>query len=140
MPFGKHKGTKISELPTDYMEWAVGDNGLDPEKSDKWIAAMQRQLEIRKGAAAKGRPVESEPTHPLGGKEMLDNLVCAYDYLSHALGRLGYPTSEPHFIEPIQRMAVTVGIRAFDEGVNLRAAVGKTLSDMHKADDGDLPF
>lgn len=30
MPFGKHKGTKISDLPADYCEWLLKQADLDP--------------------------------------------------------------------------------------------------------------
>lgn len=31
MPFGKHKGIQISNIPTDYMEWLLQQNDIDPD-------------------------------------------------------------------------------------------------------------
>lgn len=30
MPFGKHKGAKIADLPRDYVQWMLGQKDLDP--------------------------------------------------------------------------------------------------------------
>jgi len=32
MPFGKHKGKKLSEIPVEYMDWLIGQDWL------KWFA------------------------------------------------------------------------------------------------------
>ena len=31
MPFGKHKGKPVSEVPADYLDWAIATNRLDAE-------------------------------------------------------------------------------------------------------------
>ena len=41
MPFGKHKGLHMSEVPSDYKEWLLGQNDVDPYlrtalKRKKW--------------------------------------------------------------------------------------------------------
>ncbi len=30
MPFGKHKGTAIADLPDDYCDWLLKQNDMDP--------------------------------------------------------------------------------------------------------------
>lgn len=49
IPFGKHKGEKLEDLPDDYLEWLV-DN-LEPEKYNnaKVIEECQNQLSMRQG-------------------------------------------------------------------------------------------
>jgi hypothetical protein len=41
MPFGKHKGYPLSDIPTDYLRWAVGPKGLDDDGS-----GLYKSLEI----------------------------------------------------------------------------------------------
>lgn len=42
MPFGKHKGTSITEIPISYLQWAV--KNLD---SPELVAALEKELEMR---------------------------------------------------------------------------------------------
>jgi len=44
MPFGKHKGEKIEDIPYDYLEWAVGNlfegevlDALKAEYDRRWM-------------------------------------------------------------------------------------------------------
>ena len=30
MPFGKHKGVAITDLPVDYQEWVLRQDSMDP--------------------------------------------------------------------------------------------------------------
>jgi putative quorum-sensing-regulated virulence factor len=46
MPFGKYKGEKIEDLPTDYIEWCLSEiESLSPSLQ----AEMEAQLEARQG-------------------------------------------------------------------------------------------
>ena len=31
MPFGKHRGKKLSEVPKDYIKWLMGQDNLDSD-------------------------------------------------------------------------------------------------------------
>jgi hypothetical protein len=42
MPFGKHKGTPLSELPIDYIWWLNGKDIRDPLRS-----ALDAEIERR---------------------------------------------------------------------------------------------
>lgn len=46
MPFGKHKGEAISDLPDRYLSWCI-----DELKAADIVAAMKREVERRRGAA-----------------------------------------------------------------------------------------
>ena len=43
MPFGKYKGQKISQIPSDYLEWAMG------VAYDDLLAAIKQELNLRNG-------------------------------------------------------------------------------------------
>ena len=46
MPFGKHRGEKISDLPSDYIEWCLENlENIRPDLQKE----MENQLELRKG-------------------------------------------------------------------------------------------
>jgi uncharacterized protein (DUF3820 family) len=54
MPFGKHKGEKLEDVPTDYLEWALENCDLRPTLQ----AEMEAQLALKRGegvARQKGR-------------------------------------------------------------------------------------
>ena len=36
MPFGKHKGELIGDIPTDYLRWLFEKADLDP-KLEEWV-------------------------------------------------------------------------------------------------------
>ena len=43
MPFGKYKGDRLCELPSDYIEWLMGWNGLrEPLRTE-----LRRELAFR---------------------------------------------------------------------------------------------
>ena len=44
LTFGKHRGTKWNDVPTDYLDWMANKAELEPD----WKAAAQRELEARK--------------------------------------------------------------------------------------------
>ncbi len=51
MPFGKHQGTPLKELPSHYVRWLAGSGALDKEEN----AALKRQFQklgLLTGAAA----------------------------------------------------------------------------------------
>ena len=41
MPFGKHKGTPVTNLPIDYLDWVLG--WMDSEDSD-WMSHSRTRL------------------------------------------------------------------------------------------------
>ncbi len=127
MKFGKHKGTPISELPLDYLEWAVGDSGFDREKSGKWVDAFEREIKRRSGNGDEPDP------EGLGGKAILDNLICAFAYIEQSLNRLGFDTSSPDALLAIQKLATSASIAATDRGLDLRAAVGREIATRGKS-------
>ena len=45
MPWGKHKGEKVEDLPTDYLEWCLSNI----EGNDALLREMQNQLDMRAG-------------------------------------------------------------------------------------------
>ena len=56
MPFGKHKGENIEDLPVDYMEWFCSSYEIHPNSSwahkntiKKLIEAMEEQLRAKRG-------------------------------------------------------------------------------------------
>jgi hypothetical protein len=51
MPFGKHKGTKISELPDDYLQWLLSLDLREPLKS-----AVENEYQERECADNDGVP------------------------------------------------------------------------------------
>lgn len=44
MPFGKHKGERIDEIPSDYLRWLLDNANLDDE-----IAAHVAEVLRRRG-------------------------------------------------------------------------------------------
>jgi exodeoxyribonuclease X len=45
MPFGKHKGEPLEDIPTDYLNWALAEATL----SDDLVEEMEAQLAMRRG-------------------------------------------------------------------------------------------
>lgn len=45
--FGKHKGTALEDLPTDYMEWCL--ENLDDQRNAALLEEMQNQRTLRRG-------------------------------------------------------------------------------------------
>ena len=39
MPFGKYKGTLISEVPIDYKKWLLNQDNIDPYLKDAFLNA-----------------------------------------------------------------------------------------------------
>lgn len=46
MPFGKHRGEAIEDIPTEYIEWALENADI---RSASVREEMQNQLELRAG-------------------------------------------------------------------------------------------
>ena len=59
MPFGKHKGELLDNVPTDYIVWALGnmDNLREPLKEE-----MDNQLAMREGKGVVRQEVKREGT------------------------------------------------------------------------------
>lgn len=56
MPFGKHKGTPLEDLPTDYIEWVLRElKDLRSDLRDE----LENQLEMRAGRGV-ARPAEGK--------------------------------------------------------------------------------
>ena len=49
MPWGKHKGMKICDLPTNYINWWLENTNPNTEFAKKIILEMENQLRLRKG-------------------------------------------------------------------------------------------
>tara|TARA_R100001530_G_scaffold3566_4_gene5203 strand:- start:2661 stop:3287 length:627 start_codon:yes stop_codon:yes gene_type:complete len=47
MPGGKHKGVKITEVPTDYMVWCLQNNKFNDDVKPKALAEMKRRNDAK---------------------------------------------------------------------------------------------
>jgi hypothetical protein len=47
MPYGKHKGEKLADIPFEYLNWAVNPGGIDPERSPRVYAALKAEYDRR---------------------------------------------------------------------------------------------
>jgi uncharacterized protein (DUF3820 family) len=45
MPFGKHRGEEVEDLPSDYLTWCLENI----KGNEQLIAEMQSQLDAREG-------------------------------------------------------------------------------------------
>ncbi len=64
MPFGKHRGTPLSEIPTDYLRWLVSID-LRP-----WLrAAVLDELNLRAASRSRGSS-NTEEQRPLLGLDV----------------------------------------------------------------------
>ena len=57
MPFGKYKGEAIEDLPTDYIEWLLGNV---ERLSSSVQRELENQLELRQGHGVVRRREETE--------------------------------------------------------------------------------
>ena len=83
MPFGKHKGTPIDEVPLDYLEWALG-GGMDrlrPETKEAFVASINRRKKpaVSNPDAAEGPSVDHELACPGCGQMLRLTLTAAAD-------------------------------------------------------------
>lgn len=64
MPFGKHKGEKVEDVPTDYLEWL--EETLEPGKynNDAFLVEIRKQLAVRQGEGIDRTPVEPVVEEP----------------------------------------------------------------------------
>jgi hypothetical protein len=46
MPFGKHKGKRLREVPRDYLEWLRAADGIAPELRDAIEVRLQEDAAI----------------------------------------------------------------------------------------------
>jgi hypothetical protein len=53
-PFGKHKGTRVEDVPTDYLEWALRETDIADRYPD---VAEEADAQIRM-RAGEGRAVK----------------------------------------------------------------------------------
>lgn len=67
MPWGKHMGEEIGDLPTDYLEWVLGNTNIAP----LYIEEMETELELRsdRGARIKKKDLEDKADRWLEGFE-----------------------------------------------------------------------
>ncbi len=47
MPFGKHKGERLEDVPSDYLQWALEE--WDWKDRQSLMEEMQAQLAMRRG-------------------------------------------------------------------------------------------
>lgn len=47
MPFGKYKGERLSDIPTDYIEWVLSE--FDYERNASLMTELANQLTLRRG-------------------------------------------------------------------------------------------
>lgn len=57
MPFGKHKGEDIDDIPDDYLQWVLDNCDIESE-------TLLHAIEIRMGLRAKSGPTRSPPPPP----------------------------------------------------------------------------
>ena len=59
MPFGKHKGELLENLPTDYIQWLLGnlEDLREPLNTE-----LQNQLDLRSGKGVRRQEVKKEGT------------------------------------------------------------------------------
>jgi uncharacterized protein (DUF3820 family) len=62
MPFGKHKGEDLEDIPTSYLQW-VAEN---VEGREALITEVELQLTMREGA---GAPRQAEDFNPGNSQE-----------------------------------------------------------------------
>jgi hypothetical protein len=51
MPFGKYKGERIENIPTDYLEWALGEWNWEDRRI--LYEEFANQLALRRGEGVK---------------------------------------------------------------------------------------
>jgi uncharacterized protein (DUF3820 family) len=52
MPYGKHKGEKICDVPTSYLQWAIREWS---DCADELREEMENQIELRAGRGVQRR-------------------------------------------------------------------------------------
>lgn len=60
MPFGKHRGVKLRQLPSDYRTWLLGQDKLSHPGLEAWrkktLAARSSQVETQIAEQTEGDP------------------------------------------------------------------------------------
>ena len=168
--FGKHKGERLRDIPTGYLEW-YRDNG----EFDDWVDAAFEELKHRKKATderpadrAEPEPQEPEAEEPeaeepdtsISGKRYLDSIIIAFEYTLLALTDLGHAPAPDAaaiergawvqaLVEASQKIAVTAAIQADKMGLDLEAELRPLVSEKWakknpkpkvKGQDADMPF
>ena len=60
MPFGKHKGSSIAELPSSYLDWLMGQDWFVEQKRNfVLVEVILKELETRKRSGYEP-PLEEE--------------------------------------------------------------------------------
>lgn len=69
MPFGKHKGEFLQDIPTDYLAWL--SETLEPGKynNDAVLAEIENQIKLRDGEGVSREPEKKPVVFKLRGKD-----------------------------------------------------------------------
>ena len=46
-PWGKHKGQMVSDIPTDYLDWLIGQSWMDAAKNKALKFKVEAHLQTR---------------------------------------------------------------------------------------------
>lgn len=59
MPFGKHRGSLMKDIPTGYLQWVEG------QTKTKWLRdAVTQELAVRSGKQAASKPKPKQKPKP----------------------------------------------------------------------------
>ena len=47
IPFGKHKGKEIEEIPSDYLRWLIDQDFIEEEKHAELYESIEEEIAIR---------------------------------------------------------------------------------------------
>ena|SRR5215472_303463 len=87
MPFGRHKGSEVADLPDDYLEWLAGLDDLRQRLRE----AVEGELE-RRAAERQARKQAQEP--PRTGRNQLPDISVVEELIDigyHGLVRKHHP-------------------------------------------------
>jgi len=101
LPFGKHKGTKVRELPDDYLNWAMNN-------ADGWL----KDFAVKEIALRAGEPIPVEEKPPV---DDLDAMKHEFQAKSDPKAIDDY--SEEEILDFISHLAIKMGSDRFNSFV-----------------------